>query len=227
MKRNIAFFFLAATPLLLFNIFGLNSGAAQKTNDQEALQHEVSVILKLVQVYVADKNGKPVTELERSDFELYDNGEKDGITDGPGARDEAGPRSGASVRVLMGFDDRKPAALRGPGADGVIGIDIQELERVAIGIGPTSWDEPPKEGPSSAGGMLPAASYAGFMKIGDEWLPLPIGSTFDSARGGFYWMPGPGFLGTYDFVFLIYGGKPTKANVRITISPKRNCPDEL
>jgi VWFA-related protein len=45
------------------------------------LQHEVSVVLKLIQVYVTDKDGKPVKDLVREDFVLTDNGEVKKITD--------------------------------------------------------------------------------------------------------------------------------------------------
>lgn len=48
---------------------------------QKPLKHEVSVTLKLVQVYVTDKKGKPVQDLQKSDFIIYDNGQKKGITD--------------------------------------------------------------------------------------------------------------------------------------------------
>ncbi len=37
------------------------------------LQHEVSVILKLIQVAVVDKKGQPVGDLERDDFLVFDN----------------------------------------------------------------------------------------------------------------------------------------------------------
>jgi hypothetical protein len=67
---------------------------------------------------------------------------------------------------------------------------------------------------------LPAGIYAGFLKVGGELRPLPIGSTFDAVRGIFYWQPGPGFLGEYDLVFIKGEAKPTKTHVRIKISPK-------
>ena len=44
-------------------------------------QHEVSVTLKLIQVYVTDKHGQPVTDLTKEDFELTDNGQTKNITD--------------------------------------------------------------------------------------------------------------------------------------------------
>ncbi len=47
---------------------------------QEALQHEVTVTVKLVQVYVTDPKGEPARDLEMSDFILYDNGKLQTIT---------------------------------------------------------------------------------------------------------------------------------------------------
>jgi len=41
----------------------------------------VAVTLKLIQIYVTDKKGNPVTDLEKSDFILYDNGKLQEITD--------------------------------------------------------------------------------------------------------------------------------------------------
>jgi len=46
-----------------------------------SIQHEVSVTLKLIQVFVTDAKGKPALGLERSDFTLYDNGALQTITD--------------------------------------------------------------------------------------------------------------------------------------------------
>ncbi len=59
----------------------LNSGSSQIKKDQEELKHEVTVVLKLIQVYVTDKKGNPVTDLEQSDFILYDKGKLQTITD--------------------------------------------------------------------------------------------------------------------------------------------------
>lgn len=49
-------------------------------NKQE-LKHEVTVTLKLIQVYVLDEKGNPVRNLEEKDFKLYDNGEIKKITE--------------------------------------------------------------------------------------------------------------------------------------------------
>lgn len=42
----------------------------------------------------------------------------------------------------------------------------------------------------------------GYLVVGDELRPLPVGSTLDAGDGTFRWMPGPGFLGRYDLAFV-------------------------
>jgi VWFA-related protein len=49
--------------------------------EQEVLKYEVNVTLKLVQVQVVDSRGAPVTDLKKEDFELYDNGKLQTVTD--------------------------------------------------------------------------------------------------------------------------------------------------
>ena len=53
---------------------------SKKKKDQKELEHEAVVTLKLVQVYVTDKKGNPIMDLELDDFELYDNGKIQKIT---------------------------------------------------------------------------------------------------------------------------------------------------
>ena len=74
--------------LSFFLIFFCQSGyglchpeSLQLKKNQETLQHEVVVVLKLVQVYVTDKDGNPVKDLEKPDFVIYDNGKLQTITD--------------------------------------------------------------------------------------------------------------------------------------------------
>jgi VWFA-related protein len=71
-KTKLSLFGLAFFLYLSWSVF--LSGSSQTVENQKALQHEVVVTLKLVQVYVVDKNGKPVVDLEKSDFVIYDNG---------------------------------------------------------------------------------------------------------------------------------------------------------
>jgi len=71
--------------LLVFSTYPsleeLGTYAPQAQKKQQALQHEVTVVLKLVQVYVADNKGNPVMDLSKEDFILYDNGKLQTITD--------------------------------------------------------------------------------------------------------------------------------------------------
>ena len=65
---------------LAFSDFLLSQARNSETK-QETLQHKVTVTLKLIQVYVTDKKGNPVTDLNQTDFELYDKGKLINITD--------------------------------------------------------------------------------------------------------------------------------------------------
>lgn len=64
---------------LAFSDFLLSQARNSETK-QETLQYEVTVTLKLIQVYVTDKKGNPVTDLNQTDFELYDKGKLINIT---------------------------------------------------------------------------------------------------------------------------------------------------
>jgi VWFA-related protein len=81
-NRKFALLFLAGSVCLLAGLSTLSSSDSQEAvRLQRPLQHEVSVTLKLVQIYVTDKKGKPVQDLQKSDFIVYDNGQKKEITD--------------------------------------------------------------------------------------------------------------------------------------------------
>ena len=46
--------------------------------------------------------------------------------------------------------------------------------------------------------------------------PLPIGATWDSASGIFYWQPAPGFFGSFR---LVFGNGRERVSVRIVVTP--------
>jgi VWFA-related protein len=54
---------------------------SQSGQAQKSLRYELSVTLKLTQVFVAGPDGTPAQDLERADFVLYDNGKLQKITD--------------------------------------------------------------------------------------------------------------------------------------------------
>ncbi len=55
--------------------------AGAKKIQRSQKDYSVSVNLKLIQVFVTDKDGSPIQDLEKSDFVLYDNGKRMEITD--------------------------------------------------------------------------------------------------------------------------------------------------
>lgn len=97
------------------------------------------------------------------------------------------------VRILKGCNKSSTPQPVYPGKDGIINIEIEELERLEI-----------------------SNVYFAYMVVGGQLRSLPIGSTFNSQDGIFYWQPGPGFIGKYDFVFI--GKKETGEVGRINVS---------
>ncbi|MEE9390538.1 MAG: hypothetical protein V3U91_04780, partial [Candidatus Aminicenantaceae bacterium] len=75
----IIFLFLAFAAQPYYH--GLSSESIQPERSQKAFQYEVTVVLKLVQVFVTDNEGNPVTDLTKDDFILYDNSKLQTITD--------------------------------------------------------------------------------------------------------------------------------------------------
>ncbi|MCU0286314.1 MAG: S8 family serine peptidase [Acidobacteria bacterium] len=100
------------------------------------------------------------------------------------------------VRVIKGYRDDVVPQMVYPGDSDIIDVNIRELERVVIDFGT---------------GVRPMKS-------------LPIGSTLDRERGIFYWQPGPGFLGKYDFMFMLTNpdGEIITKKVVININTNQN-----
>jgi hypothetical protein len=63
--------------------------------------------------------------------------------------------------------------------------------------------------------------YEGYLLVDGQLRELPKGSSFDPDRGNFYWQPGLGFIGDYDFVFVRTGTDGTRERipVRVTLQP--------
>ncbi|NIM82078.1 MAG: hypothetical protein GTO20_25090 [Candidatus Aminicenantes bacterium] len=95
-----------------------------------------------------------------------------------------------------------------PDTSGTINIKIKELERIEIHLTPNTQQVTLKNTPSHL--------YSGCLVMDNASQPLPIGSTFDPARGVFSWSPGPGFVGDYWLVFIDKGrNRLKKINIRI------------
>ena len=69
---------LFVVPLAVF----LNERVeAQVQKKQPQIRHEVKVTLKLIQVYVTDKKGHPVLDLRKDEFLVFDEGQKQAVTE--------------------------------------------------------------------------------------------------------------------------------------------------
>lgn len=70
----------AAALMLLFCGSSGPAGISAQTAQDKPIQHQVTVSVKLVQVYVTGKGGVPVTDLTPADFEVFDNGKSYPVT---------------------------------------------------------------------------------------------------------------------------------------------------
>lgn len=106
------------------------------------------------------------------------------------------------VGIIKGYrEDVQPMEMY-PDHNGIINIQIKELERFELHF--------------AHGKQL-----SGWMLFGNEFRPLPIGSTLDREKGIFCWQAGVGFSGIYEFVFLkMAGSRREETRIRVTILPK-------
>jgi len=65
---------------------------------------------------------------------------------------------------------------------------------------------------TAPGSEPPAGStFEAYLAVNGALAPLPIGSSFDAARGAFYWQPAPGFLGEFPIrIVRLEGGTPVE-----------------
>jgi hypothetical protein len=106
-----------------------------------------------------------------------------------------------AVKVKKGYNLYTQTEEVLPDDIGNISFEIEELERVVLNVS-----------------ELPGL-YSGYQLVGEELRPLPPGATLDVANGVFYWSPGPGFFGNYEFVFFDRLNNRIK-RVSINIKPK-------
>ncbi len=78
MKKNLIYLILISLTILCSQGFSSAKIPLKKTQE---LKYEVSVTLKLIQVYVTDSAGDPVTGLNKDDFLIYDNNKLQKITE--------------------------------------------------------------------------------------------------------------------------------------------------
>jgi photosystem II stability/assembly factor-like uncharacterized protein len=122
------------------------------------------------------------------------------------------------VWIKKGYKpDIEPQAIYpDPDEGGVIQLEIRELERIEIQLNHLSRLTQSTQLSTSH------AALKGYLVVGDEFRPLPIGSTLDSEKGIFSWQPGHGFLGSYELLFVRNGenGALLQKRIHIRITPK-------
>jgi hypothetical protein len=100
-----------------------------------------------------------------------------------------------AVLGRTGFDPGTAVEPLPADASGVRHVRLAELGRLELWLGPVE---------------------TGYVVANGTLRDLPTGSTFDAAAGRFTWMPGPGYVGTYDLAF-VRGGE--QIAVAVTIRP--------
>ncbi len=110
----------------------------------------------------------------------------------------------ATLKGRRGFDLNAPVqpyAFRG----GVATIQSEELDRIELHLSETEGH-----------------SYAGYLRVGAGVAPLPIGSALNASTGEFTWLPGVGFVGSYELTFVRWAGGRAVArqDVRVVLHAK-------
>jgi hypothetical protein len=133
----------------------------------------------------------------------------------------AGMRIGAQTPVYSrtGFVRDRILAPAYPDSVGKFDFAVDCAGRIEVHLDGL-WTVSRNDGKRPAVSGPGAARYEGYLIVGQELRPLPIGSTMDASTGVFYWQPGPGFNGRYEFVFVRKeaGLTPEKRLVNIRVS---------
>jgi hypothetical protein len=123
--------------------------------------------------------------------------------------DIAGTAASEPVLMRAGFSLTAPTRSIASGGDGRRHVRASERDRVEIRLG-------------SSGRAATGESYDGYLLVDGRLRELPSGSSFDPDRGAFYWQPGLGYIGDYDFLFVRTraDGARERIPVRVTLQPQ-------
>jgi hypothetical protein len=122
---------------------------------------------------------------------------------------DAAPIVEQPAYVQSGFTSNAPTEMVETVGSAPARVQTEELGLVRVTIGsPVSGDQD---------------GYEGYMVKGSELAALPAGSFLDKQTGEFFWQPGPGFVGSYDFVFVRNGnGARTRTPLSVDIAPRKH-----
>ncbi|MGD2084661.1 MAG: SBBP repeat-containing protein [Candidatus Aminicenantes bacterium] len=137
------------------------------------------------------------------------------------------------VRIKKGYGKEDDSQLIYPDEDGVINLEIKELERIMVRL---NQSKPTRPGDREFRGTdrrfeqqktaAPARDhqfqYTGYLVMEGRLWSLPIGSSLNTRRSIFYWQPGVAYFGEYQLVFVGKGlnGEMKKKLMNVNIVPK-------
>jgi len=110
------------------------------------------------------------------------------------------------ISIKRGFNENSEYRNVFPGETGMNRFKIKTGERIEIKV---SGDR--------------CSEITGYTVLNENTLgPLPVGSTLDKKNKTFCWIPGPGFMGKFECLFIEKGknGEMSKRNIVIEVSPK-------
>jgi hypothetical protein len=109
-----------------------------------------------------------------------------------------------------GYESSAPLEFVEPEVQGgTARVTTEELGLVKITVGPAV--------------SYVGEGYEGYMIQGGELAALPAGSFLDRKTGEFFWQPGPGFVGAYDFVFIRKAdGAKTRTSLSVEIAERKH-----
>jgi hypothetical protein len=138
-------------------------------------------------------------------------------------------RSRPPDRVLptsVSFASLSQSVILSPGEGSL--LTVHELERIEILLDVKAFVADAERRTAERAGYFSAQAKAlpgpagsrweGYLIVGEELRPLPIGSTLDAAAGVFSWLPGPSFLGDYRLVFVDHENR-SRSRLAIRIEP--------
>ena len=144
------------------------------------------------------------------------------------ARDNAGAEGGIGSRYfwIQNLSGRGTEGLRkssgpknagGTGGPGEAGLPVDSSGRLGLEVlGPA------ERSISQTGYAIVMLSGRGGRRFigwgADPSKGLPVGSTLDAKNGIFYWLPAPGFLGTYSLNFAVTDGRLRSRPVTVKIT---------
>jgi len=131
------------------------------------------------------------------------------------------------IEIIKGFNRNEEPLKIYPDDNGVINVEIKELEHIELHVDDNSTqveaNAEEKGTKNSKFKIQNSKFYSVYQLVGNQLRPLPIGSTLDMERGIFYWQPGPGFVGDYQLIFIIKEEETEgikKRVVRIKLVPR-------